>query len=542
MERLLIIRPFIFFLLLFIVFVSPSHGQKQIENYLLTNGLISTGQLKKYQEKIKADDQYVRIMLRLMKKEKEGQEYIKKMEDDYKKELSKRERNKDTLLLLKEILEVSQKKISISDLDSCKISPNPGFVSFIRKLASKKLITQKNVDQLLKNLNNGYLYDSTRIVENAIGFREKIISTSSSKLVDLADLFKKIGVMSEEKYDKLFRQSFPDSITPIQYIVSNCERVLFLKEQSFFLKGKDDFDSRILELSHLTGIEVSNAELRLITLRSDSENYRAIPVIELNHQGKNFPYYCYEVMTTEVKKDIYTLVGHDYYRIFNRILAYQRSPFRVYEIEENNPPGYIYQPWSGFIMLTKAQSDEIYRNENVKIDFEDTNDPLSDDNIIRAINLYKKIGLLNGVSQNYIDSILNDIKANPVYRYNELLGRFPAISLVIDDRIPVSQQEMVILIKRMAEISNYAFNPQNIRFKKDGYGMNLILFELKNMTYQENADLDKDPWRIINNAVFKELGANQFQVLRFEQYKVTYVYLSSEQMKTLEKEKVIGDY
>src|SRR6266496_3108471 len=165
MERLFFIRPFVFSLFLVVVFGFPSRGQKQIENYLLSNGLISARQLKQYQEEIKADDQYVRIMLRLMKKEKEGQEYVKKMEDDYKRELSKQERNKDTLLLLKEILEVSQEKISISNLDSGKASPNPDFGSFIRKLVSKKLITQENVDQLLKNLNNGYLYDSTRIVE-----------------------------------------------------------------------------------------------------------------------------------------------------------------------------------------------------------------------------------------------------------------------------------------------------------------------------------------------------------------------------------------
>ena len=72
------------------------------------------------------------------------------------------------------------------------------------------------------------------------------------------------------------------------------------------------------------------------------------------------------------------------------------------------------------------------------------------------------------------------------------------------------------------------------------------MFDHNNVTQLQEFDSFvecQEKWNIIHNAIYSNSGRKgYFQSLRFEQYRETYIYVTAEQMKILENEKVINDY
>jgi hypothetical protein len=561
--------PVKIFLLLsfFILFAGISvKAQQAIEKYLVEQDLVSASQLKKYKDKEKASDEYVRLMIKLMKGEKGEKKYKREMKKEYKEEIKKKEQNKDTLSILADILEETREErpyrlqtapqLDLADTADRPVSSNIfkrnvndsiqdlALIHYVSKLRSRGLITKESEKKLSEHIKNDNICDSSRIVKNAIGIRTKEIATSKPKLIGLMNLLKNLEVLSKQKHEQLINGSFPDSISKVVHIISNCEKTMFFKHATvFFIDGKKEFDQLIVSLSRLAEIKVTNPSLRLVELQSTPQNYRYIIVIELYYNGKKFIHEGNETMSTQKNNDIYEVFGQNFYKVFNKILIYKNSPYRVHEIQERNPPDYVYSPWNGYILLNRSQSDRLYRDENVEISYEENISPLTEENLLKAIDLYKKVGLFDKVTQDDIDSVLNDIKENPVFRYNELIGRFSTISIINDERFRPSPEELVIQIKKMAQLSDHYFDPKNIRVEKDSTGKNHILFELNNKTYPNDAyDPWTNTWGMINHATFIELKENPFQVLRIDQKKEVIIFLPSEKMKILEKEKVIGDW
>ena len=367
-------RTIVFVCVMFVVYCSQ--GQQEIERYLVSANLVTEQQLKKYHDKVKKDDEYVRLMIKLMKD--------KRMEKEYREELKKRQQKKDTLSILADILENGAEKKYVGDTASDQVKEN--FTAFVHQLKNKGLITEENSVNLLSHLKNSWLYDSTRIVKNAIGFRDKSALTIPSKLTKLSTLFKDLGLITDENYQKL------GSELSVQKIVKAGDKVFVSANHGIhnIIKSKDMFDSYMSEFSRLTGLRISNAELKFNTLKKDSQEHRYNPVIEVYHNGKKYSYTCYEVMYTSVKNDPYTS-GLDFYKIFNFILAGKNSPLRLHSITEKHPSDYIYtNVWSGFIMLTEPQAEGLYHNENVEISYEERLPTLAEGDIQRAVSYIER--------------------------------------------------------------------------------------------------------------------------------------------------------
>ena len=421
-------RTIAFLCVMLIVYCSQ--GQKQIERYLVDAKLATEQQLKKYHEKEKKDDDYVRMMIKLMKD--------RRMEKEYKEELKKKAQNKDTLSILADILEEGVEKRYADDTVTNQLKQN--FIDFTHQLRNTKLISEENTVNLLNRLKDGWMYDSSQIVRNAIGFKNKAAVTTPTKLKGLSTLFKDLGLISNEKYQKLVSEPFPDSTSPVQHIVAACEKAFIFAN-----------------------------------------------------------------------------------------------------------PGFIYfynHVWNGFIMLTEPQAEGLYHNENVEISYEERLPTLTTADIQRAVSIYKKAGIFDRVSQGTVDSVINDAKENPLFRYNELISRFPAISLLIKEDKTITENEALALVKRVAEVSNYAFNPQNARFEKEANGTTWFLMDINGKTYKEMFISGwASIWSVVHNAVFSDLKrTGQFEVARLNQHEEVIIYVTPAQMKMLEKEKVINDY
>jgi hypothetical protein len=519
-----------------------SNAQEKIENYLVAQKLVSGIQYKKYKDKEKSEDEYARLMIRLMKKE--YKKYNKEIEKEYKEEKKAIKLNKDTLLILSSILEASCKKININVTEP---DIRPELIAYVKQLKTKKCISETNAENLLVLINKKNLYDSCSIVNQAMGFRNKSEQTMRPKLIVLMRQLKDLGVLSEKNYQKLFSETFPDSVSKIRHIVSFCERSFLSPGNSMFIRDKDEFFLQVNGLTKLAGLDISDFKSDLIILQSDTNNFRAIPVISAIYNGRKFSHLCYEISTTvRDNTDPYRLTGHDSYKIFNQVLALSGSPNRIHEIKEKNPLNYSYTYWSGFVLLTDSQSSALYRNDQLELSYEDYIEKLQGKKILMAMEQYKKTGLLRNLSNDSIDKIIFSLKENPVYRYNELISRFPAISVTIEERIPLTQADAIGLLQRMATISNNAFNPVNVRFEKKSAERVELLFEEKGITRRQefSSYISWDGiWHLIHDCVFTDANRKgQFEVLRIGQYKKTYIYVTHEQRRILEKEKLIGDY
>ena len=537
-------RPAILLIVSLFTFSQVARAQETIIQFLRDRQLITIQQLKKYEEKERSDRQYVELMIRLMKKEDGDKEYAKEMEAEYKKEKKEKADSRDTLSILARILEISCESGRVFDNSRPDASQLSGHSGFINRLETLRIISAESAGHLAAYSIKGTLKDSCDIVNQAIGFREKIRTTTVLKLAELTGLLNRIGLLSLEKSQRLPNEQLPDTVNKIKRIVENSDNV-FVFDNPDFIRTKNDFDKRIHELSQLTGLEVSNAHQQLIRLDSTPGYYNFIPVTKLNYGGREFLYEGNQVMTTQLPEDIYSLIGYDYYKVFNRILAYKSAPHRLHRINETNPLNFYHiSSWNGFILLKNEQSDQLYRNELIDISYEENKSPLSLSEIRRAIRLYQETGLLDGVSPSSIDSVIFNLTENPVFRFNELVSRFPTIGVTIADRIPISEVEAIELVKKMATVSKQAFNPQNPRIEKDASGLAWLMFEIKGNTYREIFNNSwYSVWSPIHNAVFSDKSRKaQFEVLRFSQQHETFIYISPAQLERLEKEKVIGDY
>ena len=557
------VKIFVLVSLLTMIAEGPSCAQQEIEKYLLEQDLISESQLNTYKDKEKAGDEYVRLMIKLMKGEKGDRKYKREMENEYREEVKKRNENKDTLSILANILEESRGQGSHPEIAAARVNPDDTTETYISSrvfkpyvndsiqqtlllryvslLRSNRLIKEEFVKKLSEYINNSSIYDSCSVVNKAIGLRDKSILTATPRLIELANLLKDLDVLSKQKHEQLVNSSFPDSVSKIFNIISNCEKVTFFPGNNFMVNGKKQFDQLIEILKRLTGIEVYDLSLTSTESSNTPGRYRSFVTLELYHNGKKFIHEENETISTIKDLDVYSLNQQSIYKIFNKILAYKNSAYRIHELQERNPP-YVHSSWGAYILLSQPQSEGLYHNENITISYEENMNPLPVADILKAIDLYKKVGLFNKVTQNNIDSVLLDIKANPVYRYNELISRFASISLIVDERFQATPEELVAQIKKLADLSGYFFDPENIRIM-DSTGKRWILFELNNKTYSSSLD---DPWmnawQIVNHPTVTELKENPFESLRIAPHKEIIIYLPSKNMKMLEKEKVIGDW
>ena len=553
------VKILVLFSLLTMIAEGPANAQQEIEKYLVEQKLVSADELKAYKDKEKAGDEYVRLMIRLMKGEKGDRKYRREMENEYKEELKKKEQNKDTLSILADILAISPKQPTYATvaIDTQANSPERttifkrnvndsiqilALTSYALQLKLNGLISEHSFNILSRHIMKDYISDSSRLVEYAIGLRDKAISTAKPRLIALMDRLKELKILSQEKYQELMNKPVPDSGSQVLHIISYCGNILLSRNKGVVINGKEEFEQLISSLSKLTGIEVSNPSVKEIELIDNLPDYRSFRVIELYHQGKKISHEESGIITSGEEKNIYPLFHHELYKVFNTILADKNSLFRIHLITEKNPDYYIHKPWHAYILLSRDQSDGLYRHELVDISYEENIDPLSETKIHNAIELYKKAGLFNKITQRTIDSVLNEIKVKPVFRYNELISRFPSVSILSNERVPASNEQLIYQIKMMAELSNYFFDPKNIRIK-DSAGKSWISFELNNKTYTDNLyDPWIDAWQIVNHPTFIELKENPFESLRISQHKKIFVYLPSKQMRMLEKEKVIGDW
>src|SRR5688500_10220962 len=137
LSNFLYIKKWLLLLLSTCLFFSHVQAQKQIENYLLKEKLVSKELLIQYQQKEKQGDEFKRLMIRALKKEKGFDS--EEMEKEYERELKIKSNNKDTLLVLTNILEISiEKKFfpdEISDAEKNRL------LSYAKLLDEKTLIS-----------------------------------------------------------------------------------------------------------------------------------------------------------------------------------------------------------------------------------------------------------------------------------------------------------------------------------------------------------------------------------------------------------------
>jgi hypothetical protein len=520
--------------------ICQSFAQKNLEDYFFKKNLVSGQQLKEYRKKLNVEYEYVALMARLMRAE--DKKYARELEQQLEAEKKQRSNNKDSLGLLYEILSGSSEPVYYN---SRKLSDDERKLleEYAGKLLTSKLIGSRITDTMISFIRKGYILDSSGLVSNARGIKTKSESTSDAKIKKALVLFKNIGVINPANFEKLSNKPIPDSVNKIKFIVSNFEKVFIPSQVSGYTGGKEELLKNIDALGRLTGIKIEEPAFSLIQLEAAAD-YRAIPVIEVKYEGRKFTHLSYEVTTTVNNPDPYALTGHDYYRIFNKILAYKRSPYRLYTIEENQSTEYYYTYWTGFILLAADQRNALYRNELIDLSLETNLPALSYPEVKRAIGLYQETGLLDQVSQVTIDSLIQSLEHDPVFRYNELISRFTPISVTIEERLPINEEQAMNLLQRLSDISGGEFKPVNPRVGKNAAGELLLMFEYKGKTYREQFLSGwRSVWSPVHDAVFGDLERKaQFESLRFEQYKETFIYISPEKLKRLEKEGVISDY
>jgi len=89
----------VLFVLGMFLFSGKLLAQNPIEKYLAEQELITSQQLKKYYQKKKSDDSYVRMMIKLLKSDKTTRSNALEMEKEYKAEQARDMTNNDTLAI-----------------------------------------------------------------------------------------------------------------------------------------------------------------------------------------------------------------------------------------------------------------------------------------------------------------------------------------------------------------------------------------------------------------------------------------------------------
>lgn len=560
------------FLILFTGYI-PANSQvsKSVAIYLKNKGLILPTQLKNYEEyEREFTSSSIRSLEELIKKASKEQQEEKEMLEEQLQELRKELKKEgflydehvlpDTLTQLRNLLVVSirgQFYISATvvsthptqeDFSAISSEDIQNMHAYLGKLQQAGLASPVSSARVLKRVSNREIPDSFTLVNLLVQEMATEAYYAPAKVKRFAERMQKLGIYSAEACEKAVSLALAQELTEDLPLFNLCERSVVID-----LTGLPDYPEQYIPpiLQQISTL-VPGLDFSGLVVSTDSsmsrfdKNYKEYTVkYELQSKGRRYrmqDFYSPADYDKDGRPDHQWKHGNQgelYTMVFNKVLANEESPYRLYALlPSRGKPG---NGQFAVIALRKEQADSLANYSYFNIRPADYSNRFNQKKVDSAFVLFKNNGLLSHLTQAEIDSCREELDSKIVTSGNQLLEGIKGLVFSIDLEYGVGKGQYAEVTRLLAAYSRKAFAPTSIvdEYNPDAkssfqYGFTFRSKQYSTKLQQMDDWLDPAFYELIQTAIKENDKEGKFFAL-WPSDGLTVVYLTFKQFAQLKQ-------
>ncbi|WDF80083.1 hypothetical protein PQ469_08705 [Mucilaginibacter sp. KACC 22773] len=420
-------------------------------------------------------------------------------------------------------------------------SINTSLRLLLNNIRKAGLLTDKVYTRTLKSIDsNSYLMD-VQMVGSLAEMSSRLEWLTPGKLLPVAEQLHKTGIVSDSSFTQLQNDIKNGVIESGNELNRYCKR-----GKTLDLKKYPDEPHLWMEQLHrdissvMPGLNFTNFSYTTTRDTDRTSMPEGIPEIKfkvsLTCNGRIYKYTSdtFDYGARQAKLQPEEIFVKLFFRIFNKVLADQQSPFRLHNIMFSD--GSFAEDnlrYLAVIALTGDQAEIFMNNPCMRymmVSMDSYDNTLTSGRVDSTIAEWKKIGLFAHLSQLEIEKAVDDAKADNWFSINNLLSNFPHVLYPLHTASMEPRTPYTSILNHFAEITHGAFNPTGITEKKvtGGYKLQYV-FKGKTHSYTFHT---KYGWPDTQfTLLMKSLGRDNNLPGNFYQlkYEDTVIYLTDEQ-------------
>jgi len=350
----------------------------------------------------------------------------------------------------------------------------------LEKFKKADLLTDRVYTSTLKGIDSGHYVAELQLIGGLAEMSSRLEWLAPAKLLPIADELHRNGIVSDSSFLRLKDDINNNKIESAFQLNNYCthDRIFDLakypddldvwleqlhRDIASILPGLDFTDFHYTEVPD-TSFSIPGVRFKVsLTCNGHIYKHTSLSITNFrNKQGKITP------------KEIFV---EDFYRIFNKILTDQQSPFRLHSIMSSHT-GADDDDLRRFALmaLTDAQA-EIFMKEPsmsyMQASMDSYDSTLTSAKIDNMIAGWGKMDLFAHLSNAQVSKAIDDAQAADPFSASSLLSNFPGVIYNLHDAFTGPRKPYANLLIQLAKITHGAFNPTKIVQTKVKHGLKL---------------------------------------------------------------------
>jgi hypothetical protein len=389
-------------------------------------------------------------------------------------------------IMLRKIFHVDPRKTGLSygfskdyllnkNRDSIKSSLN----LLLDKIKRADLITNRIYASVQKDIDSSRYVADIQLIAGLGEMSLRLEWLTPNRLMPVAEDLHKNGIVSDSAFSRLTEDIRSSKIESSSQLAGYCRLT-----KTFNLKKYPDDPNLWLEQLHndiastLPGLDFTNFGYSTSSVSSPENLSETKFNISLTCNGQVYKYSAKAIILNNNSQVPPTdLMTRFFHRIFNKILADQRSPLRLHNIMFNGPGAADDSYKQLTVTALNAEQAHVFMRAPCMLymltSMDDYGTDITSARLDSTIAGLKTAGVFAHLPEAAIDSAIEKAKADDWFSMNRLLANFPQVIYPLDSILMGPDEPYVSLLKRLGKITHGAFSPTGISQKKIKGGITL---------------------------------------------------------------------
>jgi hypothetical protein len=359
--------------------------------------------------------------------------------------------------------------------DKKRDSINTSLRLLLEKIKKAGLLTDRVYAYTLKDIDTGHYFADVQLIGQLREMSSRLEWLSPDKLLPVAEVFHKNGIVSDSSFQQLETDIKNEKIESAFQLNDYCKL-----DRTFSIRKYPDDPGAWLEQVHrdiasiLPGLNFT--DFSYTTIADTDKSFGSQPEtkfrISLTCNGHVYKHTTVALTFKGRQGNVnYTdFPVLDFYRIFNKILADQQSPFRLHNIMldfAGEATGDTRR--SAIIALTEEQMRVFMEKPSMNYmlaSLDDYDNTLTSIRVDTTIAEWRKIGLFSHLSEAEIEKGIENAEAGDLYSMDNLLVNFPGVAYRLDPPLVGQHNVYPTLLNHLADLTHGEFKPTKITQKK----------------------------------------------------------------------------
>jgi hypothetical protein len=350
----------------------------------------------------------------------------------------------------------------------------------LEKIKKADLLTNRVYTYALKSIDSTRYVAEMQMIGSLTEMSSRLEWLAPKRLLPLAQELHQNGIVSDSSFLRLKDDIDNDKIESAFQLNDYCkyDRVFDMEKYpddpnvwleqmhrdiASILPGLDFTDFHYTEVPD-TSFSIPGIRFK-VSLTCNGHTYKHISLAISNYRSRNGKI---------TPKDIFV---EDFYRIFNKVLTDQQSPFRLHSIMFSHTSADNRDTRRFALIALKNEQGDVFMKEPgmsyMLVSMDGYDGTLTSARIDSNIAGWRNMGLFAHLSNAEISKAIDDAQAADPFSTGNLLANFPDVIYNLRDALTGPRHPYGYLLTHLAKITHGAFNPSKIVQIKVGHGLKL---------------------------------------------------------------------